>query len=97
MLRHSAAVLLGGGWILLFNPHPDRPLLNLAGWDRIDFYESSYLCEQARREEMAEFMAEEHETAFRTESRYRCERQERVRDAKTRGQWTPEDRAKAQK
>lgn len=78
MTRHLTAVLLAGGWILLFNPQPGRPTASISGWEEVDDYDTSYDCERGRREEIREFAEREHLAPARVELRYRCERTERV-------------------
>ena len=84
--RPLAAMVLFGGWLLLFNPAGQRVDAPLSSWKKVDDYGTAYVCNQKRREKMQaalEKEAKEPPTAARMtpaelELRYRCERVERV-------------------
>ena len=86
MTRHACAVILLGGWVLLFNPDEGKPNAPISGWKKVREYETAWLCEQGRRKEVAslgERAAKEGArhgsmTLGAGEFRYRCERGERV-------------------
>ena len=87
MPRHRplAAIVLYGGWLLLFNPdaqHPDAPLRS---WKRKGEFDTAYLCDQRKQEKIRETVAKETAkptdtpiTSGELEMRYRCERVEHV-------------------
>ena len=85
MTRHSAAILLGGGWLLLFNPESNLPNLAITSWKEVHEFATAQECELARRKEVQDFTQREHEPAIRGFNRYRCERVERVHRRKDRG------------
>ena len=84
-IDRRAAVILYGGWLLLFNPHEHQPSAPLSSWEKVDDYDTGYLCEQGRREEIADALEKEAKkkpsevrmTPTDAELRYRCEREER--------------------
>jgi len=81
--RRAAAVVLYGGWLLLFNPKQNQPTAPLASWERVDDFDTGYLCEQARHEAVLaagkkDDDKEKPKTPADAETRYRCERRERV-------------------
>jgi len=88
MTRHRplAAIVLYGGWLLLFNPdaqHPDAPLRS---WKRKGEFDTAYLCDQKKREKIRQTLAKQTGgrpedapiTGGGLELRYRCERVEHV-------------------
>jgi len=85
MRRGRGAVILLGGWALLFNPTPNLPDPPLPTWKKIREYDTAWLCEEGRRKEandLAEEMAEKpgrSSTVLGPLLRYRCERSERLR------------------
>ncbi len=84
--RPLRTVLLYGGWLLLFNPDPSRPNAPLSSWKKVKEFDTAYLCEQRRNEEVTGVLAkapkrdrrEAPKTPADAEMRYRCERVERV-------------------
>ncbi len=83
--RHAGAAILYGGWLLLFNPNEHAPTASLATWKKVHEYDTPYLCEQGRREEISSALEREakHGGGSRmrpeqAELRYRCERVERL-------------------
>ena len=88
MLRHRPlpAIVLYGGWLLLFNPdaqHPDAPLRS---WKHKGEFDTAYQFDQRKREKIHETLAKETGgkpadapiTGGGLELRYRCERIEHV-------------------
>ena len=88
MLRHRplAAIVLYGGWLLLFNPdaqHPDAPLRS---WKHKGEFDTAYQCNQRKQDKIRETLAKERSgkptdppiTGGELESSYRCERVEHV-------------------
>jgi hypothetical protein len=92
-IDRRAAMILYGGWLLLFNPHDHQPTAPLSSWEKVDDYDTGYLCEQGRREEIADKLEKEAKkkpsdgprmTPTDAELRYRCERVERFEPPKSR-------------
>jgi len=54
MMREAGAVMLLGGWTLLFNPKPDQLYVPRADWEEVREYDTAWLCEEGRRDEAAE-------------------------------------------
>ena len=89
--RHAGALLLSGGWLLLFNPEAHRPDTPLDRWKKLRDYDTSYLCEQARSKSVADLLRDERERRdgprlgpAEAELRYRCESAERFEAVKPR-------------
>jgi hypothetical protein len=80
--RRVGAMVLYGGWLLLFNPEHNRPAAPLSTWKKIDDFDTAYECEQKRQEEALDATKEDDPkkrlSATDAELRYRCERQEHV-------------------
>ena len=83
--RPLAAIVLYGGWLLLFNPDRQRPNASLHDWKRVHEYDTAYLCDQGRREKMRSDLEKEARKPSQPpvsptdlELRYRCERVEHV-------------------
>ena len=90
LVRAGGAVILLGGWILLFNRTPDLANPPLSSWKKEDEYDTAWLCEEARRKKAVELAEEQapgpgqSSTVLGPLLRYRCERSERVRAAAAR-------------
>jgi hypothetical protein len=86
MSRRAGAVILYGGWLLLFNTDRLAPNAPLATWKKLDEYDTAYRCEQERRaavvtalaEQRAKKRAEPPMLPGDADLRYRCERIERI-------------------
>jgi hypothetical protein len=83
--RRAAAVVLWGGWLLLFNPDRLRPDVSLATWKKLGEYDTAYECEQHRRTKIMEALEKDRKaksddpmTGTEAELRHLCERAERV-------------------
>ena len=81
--RHAGALILSGGWLLLFNPEAHRPDTPLGRWKKLRDYDTSYLCEQARSKSVADLLRDRRQSPdtprlrpAAAELRYRCERAE---------------------
>src|SRR5436309_14607178 len=84
MRRQAGALILYGGWLLLFNPEANRPDAPLSSWKKRGEYDTGYLCEQARSKSVADLLREQRQRPdtprlrpAAAELRYRCERAER--------------------
>jgi hypothetical protein len=81
------AVILLGGWILLFNRTPELANPPLSSWKKVREYDTAWLCEEGRRTKAADLARDEKHKAGQAATtlgpllRYRCERSERVRQA----------------
>ena len=82
--RHAGALILSGGWLLLFNPEAHRPDTPLGRWKKLGEYDTGYLCEQARSKSVTDLVRDQRQNPDRprlrpaaAELRYRCERAER--------------------
>jgi hypothetical protein len=90
--RHTGAMILYGGWLLLSNPAPQRLDAPLTAWKKVEEYDTPYLCEQQRHARVAEALAKDAKakpTARRmapgeAELRWRCERAEHLAPPGTR-------------
>jgi hypothetical protein len=87
--RHAGAIVLYGGWLLLFNPQADRPDAPLSLWKKKGGYDTPYLCDRARSQAVADLAREAREKHANlrpadVELRFRCERVERVGPAQRR-------------
>jgi len=85
MSRHARAVILLGGWLLLFNADERKPNAPIDEWKKVREYDTAWLCEQGRRKEITTLRAPAAKAdprrgamALDAEFRYRCERAERV-------------------
>ena len=91
MHRPLSAIVLYGGWLLLFNPDRYRPDAPLSTWKKVKEYDTAYLCQQKRNEQVVDMLAKaskndakkkdpkkEAITPAEAATRYRCERVERV-------------------
>src|SRR5205807_2600953 len=56
MRRQAGALILYGGWLLLFNPEANRPDAPLSSWKKRGEYDTGYLCEQARSKSVADLL-----------------------------------------
>ncbi len=58
MRRQAGALILYGGWLLVFNPDANRPDAPLSSWKKRGEYDTGYLCEQRAllRRERAEYL-----------------------------------------
>jgi hypothetical protein len=89
-VRSGGAVILLGGWMLLFNPTPDLPDPPLPTWKKIREYDTAWLCEEGRRKEANDLAQKtaakpgQSSTVLGPLLRYRCERSERLRAAPAR-------------
>lgn len=83
-MRSGGAVILLGGWTLLFNPTPNLPDPPLPTWKKIREYDTAWLCEEGRREKAGELAQEDAKKPGQSSTvlgpllRYRCERGERL-------------------
>jgi len=84
MRRQAGALILYGGWLLLFNPEANRPDAPLSSWKKRGEYDTGYLCEQARSKSVADLLRDLRQSPdtprlrpAAAELRYRCERAER--------------------
>ena len=84
MRRQAGALILYGGWLLLFNPEAQRPDAPLSRWQKLREYDTGYLCEQARSKSVADLLRDQRQNPdsprlrpAAAELRYRCERAER--------------------
>src|SRR5437763_297166 len=84
MRRQAGALILYGGWLLLFNPEANRPDAPLSSWKKRGEYDTGYLCEQARSKSVADLLRDQRQNPdgprlrpAAAELRYRCERAER--------------------
>ena len=83
MRRQAGALILYGGWLLLFNPEAHRPDAPLARWKKMGEYDTGYLCQQARSKSVADLLRDQRQSpdgpglSPPAELRYRCERTER--------------------
>jgi hypothetical protein len=50
--NRAGAAILYGGWLLLFNPNPDRPSAPLDTWKKMHDYDTPFACQQKLREEV---------------------------------------------
>ena len=85
MRRQAGALVLYGGWLLLFNPEAHRPDAPLGRWKKVGEYDSSYLCQQARGKSVLGLLYDQQKSPGgpsvapgTADLRYRCERTERV-------------------
>ena len=86
MNRGAGALILYGGWLLLFNAERFAPNAPLAAWKRVEEYDTAYRCEQGRRAAVLAALAEQREKSRSAppmlpgdaDRRYRCERVERL-------------------
>jgi hypothetical protein len=86
MDQRTTAVVLYGGWLLLFNPPPQPQNAPLSAWKKIGEHDTAYLCDQKRHTEAAAAFAKQAKekpaghrlTTGELELRYRCERAEHV-------------------
>jgi hypothetical protein len=90
MHRPLGAIILYGGWLLLFNPDPNRPDAPLATWKRVKEFDTNYSCQQKRNEEVADLLAKASKNAGKGKKdksvvtpsqanlRYVCQRAEQV-------------------
>jgi hypothetical protein len=82
--RRAAAVVLWGGWLLLYNPNGLQPNVSLASWKKLGEYDTAYECEQQRHSKVLEALEKDAKrgggqmTATDAELQHRCERVERV-------------------
>ena len=86
--RQAGAIILYGGWLLLFNPQANRPDAPISQWKKQGTYDTPYLCDRARSQAVADLVREAREQHANqrpadVELRLRCERVERVAPAKT--------------
>jgi len=90
-MRGGGAVILLGGWMLLFNRTPELANPPLSSWKKVREYDTAWLCEEGRRTEANDLAQEaadkpgQSSTVLGPLLRYRCERSERVRPAAARG------------
>jgi len=87
--RRASAIVLYGGWLLLFNPEAHRPDASISQWKKKGEYDTPYLCDQARSKAVADLAREAREKNANlrpadVELRFRCERVERVEQSKKR-------------
>ena len=89
-MRSGGAVILLGGWLLLFNPTSNMPDPPLPTWKKIHEYDTAWLCEEGRRKEANDLAQEAAEKPGQSSTvlgpllRYRCERSERLHAAPAR-------------
>jgi hypothetical protein len=89
-VRSGGAVILLGGWTLLFNPTPNLPDPPLPTWKKVHEYDTAWLCEEGRREKAGELAQKDTKKGGQSSTvlgpllRYRCERSERLRAAPAR-------------
>jgi hypothetical protein len=87
--HRAATILLGGGWLLLFNPDAKAPNAPLSSWKEVGDFETAPLCQQGLVKAVLEY-SEKHADGTVPKSdtlqpialRYRCARVEQVRPAK---------------
>ena len=84
MRRQAGALILYGGWLLLFNPDAPRPDAPLGRWKKKSEHDSAYLCERARNKAVDDLLRDQRQSPdtprlrpAAAELRYRCERVER--------------------
>jgi hypothetical protein len=84
-------VLLGGGWLLLFNADGKAPNAPLSAWKEVGSFETTSLCQQARLKEVLTRSKQEASGGVPKSNslqpialRYRCARVEEVRPPKPR-------------
>ena len=84
MRRQAGALILYGGWLLLFNPDAHRPDAPLGRWKKKSEHDSSYLCERARNKAVDDLLRDQQKSPdgqrlgpVAAAVRYRCERAER--------------------
>jgi hypothetical protein len=87
--HRGAAILLGGGWLLLFNEDPKAPNAPLSAWEEVGSFESPYMCEQGRVKAVLEYSKRHagggvpHSSTLQPIAlRYRCARVEQARPQK---------------
>jgi hypothetical protein len=78
MTRHLGALLFAGAWLLLENPKHDDAHPPPTEWQEVRSYDTAFLCEQGRREQVLDRLKEEGTPRGIVDGRYRCERAERV-------------------
>ncbi len=84
MRRQAGALILYGGWLLLFNPDAHRPDAPLARWKKVGEYDSGFQCQQALSKSVADLLRDQRKnpdgaglSPGAADLRYRCERTER--------------------
>lgn len=78
-------MILLGGWILLSLPEHGTSSTPGASWEKVREYDTAWLCEEGRRDEVAELMKDaakkqpgDGSGTLSAMLRYRCERAERL-------------------
>src|SRR5438128_12081443 len=62
MRRQAGALILYGGWLLLFNPEANRPDAPLSSWKKRGEYDTGYVCEQARSKSVADLLRDQRQS-----------------------------------
>jgi hypothetical protein len=89
-VRSGGAVILLGGWTLLFNRTPELANPPLSIWKKVREYDTAWLCEEGRRKEANDLAQKaaakpgQSSTVLGPLLRYRCERSERLSAAPVR-------------
>jgi hypothetical protein len=87
--RCGAAILLGGGWLLMFNKDPNAPNAPLSKWKEMDSFDTIANCQQGLLEATLDLSKEQShgevpksDTLQPLSLRFRCERREVIEGLK---------------